>query len=37
MELKKSGTQPSAKGPVEYFTDNVRLDAEYTAADANSE
>jgi len=27
MELKKSGSQPSAKGPEEYFTGNVRIDA----------
>jgi len=26
MELKKSGSQPTAKGPVEYFTGNVRID-----------
>jgi quercetin dioxygenase-like cupin family protein len=26
MEIKRSGTQPSAKGPEEYFTGNVRLD-----------
>ena len=26
MELKKSGSQPSAKGPEEYFTGNVRID-----------
>src|SRR3982751_2925495 len=26
MEIKKSGSQPSAKGPEEFFTGNVRLD-----------
>lgn len=26
MELKKSGSQASAKGPEEYFTGNVRID-----------
>ena len=26
MELKRSGSQPSQKGPEEYFTGNVRVD-----------
>ena len=26
MELKRNGSQPSVKGPVEYFTGNVRFD-----------
>ena len=26
MELKRNGTQPSAKGPAEYFTGTVRVD-----------
>jgi len=26
MEIKRSGTQPSAQGPEEYFTGSVRLD-----------
>src|SRR4051812_44044182 len=26
MELKKSGSQPSGRGPEEYFTGNVRID-----------
>jgi quercetin dioxygenase-like cupin family protein len=26
MEIKKSGSQPSGKGPVEYFTGTVRVD-----------
>ncbi len=26
MEIKQSGSQPSVKGPAEYFTGNVRVD-----------
>jgi quercetin dioxygenase-like cupin family protein len=26
MEIKRSGSQPSGKGPVEYFTGTVRID-----------
>jgi len=26
MEIKKAGSQPSAKGPAEYFTGSVRID-----------
>ena len=26
MEIKRSGSQPSGKGPTEYFTGNVRID-----------
>jgi quercetin dioxygenase-like cupin family protein len=26
MEIKRSGTQPSGKGPAEYFTGTVRID-----------
>jgi len=26
MDFKRSGSQPSAKGPAEYFTGNVRID-----------
>jgi quercetin dioxygenase-like cupin family protein len=26
MEIKRSGSQPSAKGPAEYFTGTVRID-----------
>ncbi len=26
MDIKRSGTQPSAKGPAEYFTGTVRID-----------
>ena len=29
MEIKRSGSQPSVKGPAEYFTGNVRLDARF--------
>jgi quercetin dioxygenase-like cupin family protein len=32
MELKRAGTQPSQKGPAEYFTGVVRLDPLNTAA-----
>jgi hypothetical protein len=28
MEIKRSGAQPSAKGPAEYFTGTVRVDRE---------
>jgi len=33
MELKRSGSQSSAKGPAEYFTGNVRIDPLFQAAD----
>lgn len=29
MEIKRSGSQPSAKGPVEWFTGIVRIDASF--------
>jgi quercetin dioxygenase-like cupin family protein len=29
MEIKLSGSQPSAKGPAEYFTGRVRIDAPF--------
>ena len=29
MDIKRSGSQPSAKGPGEYFTGTVRLDAPF--------
>jgi quercetin dioxygenase-like cupin family protein len=32
MELKRAGSQPSQKGPLEYFTGIVRLDPLNTAA-----
>jgi len=31
MDIKKSGSQPSGKGPVEYFTGSVRVDPMFTA------
>ncbi len=33
MEIKRSGSQPSGKGPAEYFTGNVRLDPLFEAHD----
>ena len=33
MEIRRSGSQPSAKGPAEYFTGNVRVDPLFQAAD----
>ncbi|KVM65278.1 cupin [Burkholderia gladioli] len=29
MQIKKCGSQPSAKGPAEYFTGTVRIDAPF--------
>jgi quercetin dioxygenase-like cupin family protein len=29
MELKRNGSQPSARGPEEYFTGNVRIDTPF--------
>jgi len=31
MELKRNGSQPSAKGPTEYFTGTVRVDPLFTS------
>jgi hypothetical protein len=31
MELKRNGTQPSGKGPDDYFTGNVRIDPLFNA------
>ena len=31
MEIKRSGSQPSGKGPVEYFTGTVRIDPLFQA------
>jgi len=31
MELKRSGSQPSVKGPAEWFTGDVRIDPLFTA------
>ena len=33
MEIKRSGAQPSRKGPAEYFTGTVRVDPLFEAAD----
>src|SRR3982751_887017 len=33
MEVKRNGTQPSSKGPAEYFTGNVRIDPLFEAPD----
>ena len=33
MELKRSGSQPSGKGPDEYFTGMVRIDPLFDAPD----
>lgn len=33
MDIKRSGSQPSAKGPDEYFTGTVRIDPLFEAAD----
>jgi hypothetical protein len=33
MEIKRSGSQPSAKGPAEYFTGTVRVDPLFQAPD----
>jgi quercetin dioxygenase-like cupin family protein len=33
MDIKRSGSQPSGKGPAEYFTGTVRIDPLFQAAD----
>ena len=33
MEIKRSGSQPSGKGPAKYFTGQVRVDPLFTAPD----
>ena len=33
MEIKRSGSQPSGKGPAEYFTGSVRIDPLFRAPD----
>ena len=33
MDIKRSGSQPSSKGPAEYFTGNVRIDPLFEAPD----
>ena len=33
MEIKRNGTQPSAKGPADWFTGTVRIDPLFKAPD----
>ena len=33
MEIKKAGSQPSGKGPADWFTGTVRIDPLFTAPD----
>jgi quercetin dioxygenase-like cupin family protein len=33
MEIKRNGSQPSARGPADYFTGAVRLDAPFRASE----
>src|SRR5271165_1690406 len=33
MDIKRGGTQPSGKGPADYFTGSVRVDPLFTAPD----
>jgi quercetin dioxygenase-like cupin family protein len=33
LDIKRSGSQPSGKGPTEYFTGTVRIDPLFEAAD----
>lgn len=33
MDIKRNGSQPSAKGPADYFTGTVRIDAPFKGAD----
>lgn len=37
MDIKRNGSQPSAKGPAEYFTGNVRIDDLFKAPGAGRE
>lgn len=34
MEIKRNGSQPSAKGPEDYFTGGVRIDSPFQGTDA---
>ena len=34
MDIKRNGSQPSAKGQAEYFTGNVRIDPLFEANDS---
>jgi len=36
MDIKRVGFQPSAKGPADYFTGNVRVDAPFASSGALS-
>ena len=33
MDIKRSGSQPSTKGPADYFTGHVRIDAPFKGSD----
>ena len=33
MEIKRAGSQPSAKGPADWFTGNVRIDSPFNRTD----
>lgn len=33
MELKRNGTQPSARGPTDWFTGTVRIDSSFKASE----
>ena len=33
MEIKRAGSQPSAKGPADWFTGTVRIDPLFPATD----
>ena len=33
MEVRRSGSQPSGKGPAEYFTGSVRIDARFQGSE----
>jgi quercetin dioxygenase-like cupin family protein len=33
MQVRRAGSQPSSKGPAEYFTGSVRIDPLYTASE----
>jgi quercetin dioxygenase-like cupin family protein len=34
MEIKRNGSQPSAKGPADWFTGTVRIDSPFQGSDA---
>jgi quercetin dioxygenase-like cupin family protein len=36
MDIRRAGSQPSAKAPAEYFTGNVRIDAPFAGSGALS-